>query len=143
MFKLMGVIAVTALATLLGSAAGAAEDSAPTALTDASLVGNWVVNDGTCSDTNSEFLAFGKNGSVVSARNGQADAVGFWSLKDGKIYLDVLAPPSRFDEKLKDVQGVYSFGIIIATYDVTPDTFRGVGILDDQIRYGKFTRCKA
>lgn len=143
MFKITGVIAVAALAALLSSGAGAAEESASAAMTDTSLVGNWVVNDGTCSDAKSEFLTFSKNGSVVSMRDGEADAVGFWTLKDSKIFLDVLAPPSRFDEKLKDVKGVYAFGITIATYDVTPDVFRGVGILDDQIRYGKFTRCKA
>jgi hypothetical protein len=39
-------------------------------------------------------------------------------------------------------KGLFTFGITIATYDVTADAFRGVGILDDQVRYGKFTRCK-
>lgn len=142
MFKSLGVIAVAALA-MLSSGAGAADESAPAALTATALVGNWVVNEGTCGDAKSEFLNFSKNGSVVSSRDGEADAVGFWTLKDGKIYLDVLAPPSRLDERLKDVKGVYTFGITIAPYDVTPDAFRGVGVLDDQIRYGKFTRCKA
>ena len=142
MVRTTGVIAAVAVAATVSGSAGAAEGAAAAALTEASLVGNWVVNDGKCTDANAEFLIFSKNGSVVSVHNNEADAVGFWKLDEGKIYLDVLAPPARLDEKLKDVEGLYSFGITIATYDVSPDAFRGVGILDDQVRYGKFTRCK-
>lgn len=142
MVKTTGVIAAFAVAAMVSGSAGAADGAAAAALTEASLVGNWVVNEGKCSDVSAEFLVFSKNGSVVSMREGQADAVGFWKLEGGKIYLDVLAPPARLDEKLKDVNGVYSFRITIAPYNVTPDAFQGVGILDDQVRYGRFARCK-
>ena len=101
-----------------------------------------MVDNGKCGDAGAELLIFHKDGSVVSVHNNEADAVGFWTLADGKIYLDVLAPPSRLDEKLKDVEGLSYFGITIAPYDVTADAFRGIGILDDQVRYGSFTRCK-
>lgn len=142
MVRTTGLLVAGAVTAMLSASAGAADSATTAQLSGASLIGTWVVNDGTCTDTNAEFLAFSKNGSVVSMRDGQADAVGFWTLKDGKIYLDVLAPPSRLDEKLKDVKGVYAFGITIAPYNVTADAFQGVGILDDQIRYGRFTRCK-
>ena len=140
MVRTTGVAA--ALLAIVNGSAGAAEGTASASLTDASLVGNWVVNEGKCIDANAEFLVFSKNGSVVSVHNGRADAVGFWRLDEDKIYLDVLAPPARLDEKLKDVKGLASFAITIATYDVGSDAFRGVGILEDQVRYGSFTRCK-
>ena len=57
--------------------------------------------------------------------------------------MNVLAPPARFDEKLKDVEGYAQFDIIIATIDVAGDGFQGVGILGQQIRYGRFKRCAA
>ncbi|MFO1127109.1 MAG: hypothetical protein U1E66_01530 [Rhodospirillales bacterium] len=142
MARTMGFIAATAVAAMLSGPVAAADPAGEQQLSEASLVGNWVVNEGACTDANAEFLVFNKNGSVVSMRLGKADAVGFWTLKEGKIFLDVLAPPSRLDEKLKNVKGLLSFGITIAPYEVTADAFRGVGILDDQIRYGSFTRCK-
>jgi hypothetical protein len=144
MVRTPNVIAAVVFAALIGGGAGAADKAAAAAELNAEfLVGNWVVNDGKCGDVNAEFLNFSRNGSVVSTHNNEADAVGFWKIDGGKIYLDVLAPPSRLDEKLKDVKGLYVFGITIAPYDLTPEGFRGVGILDDQVRYGSFTRCKA
>ena len=123
--------------------AATAQQAQPASLTDANLAGKWVVNLGKCSDSNAEFITFGGNGAVESMRDGRADAVGFWRLESDKIYLSVLAPPARFDEKLKDVQGYYAFDILIATFNVTADGFEGVGMLGEQVRYGKFTRCKA
>jgi hypothetical protein len=102
-----------------------------------------VVNGDKCSDANAEYIHFSKNGTVESTRNGDTDAVGFWKLDNSTILLSVLAPPSQFDEKLKGVAGYYAFDITIATYNVTADAFDGVGILAEQIRYGKFARCGA
>ena len=135
-------IAVVVFASVIFGGAAMAQQTQSASLTDTSLAGKWVVNLGQCSDANAEFITFGGNGAVESMREGRADAVGFWRLEAEKIYLSVLAPPARFDEKLKDVKGYYAFDIIIATFNVTADGFEGVGILDDQIRYGKFTRCK-
>jgi hypothetical protein len=64
---------------------------------------------------------------------------GGWT--NGRIYLTVLAPPAQLEHRFKDVKGLYAFDIAIAPCDVTPDAFRGVGILGQQIRYGNFTRC--
>lgn len=135
-------IAAVVFASVIFGGAAMAQQTQSASLTDASLTGKWVVNLGQCSDANAEFITFGGNGAVESMREGRADAVGFWRLEAEKIYLSVLAPPARFDEKLKDVKGYYAFDIIIATFNVTADGFEGVGILGDQIRYGKFTRCK-
>ena len=71
------------------------------------------------------------------------DAVGFWRLDNDRILLTVLAPPAPFDEKLKDVKGYYAFDIMIAAFNITADGYEGVGMLGEQVRYGKFTRCKA
>lgn len=78
------------------------QEAQPASLTEATLAGKWVVNLGKCSDANAEFITFGGNGAVESMREGRADAVGFWRLEAEKIYLSVLAPPARFDEKLKE-----------------------------------------
>ena len=137
------LIAAAAIASTIICGAAAAQQPQPASLTDASLAGKWVVNLGKCSDANAEFITFGGNGAVESMRDGRADAVGFWRLDNDRILLTVLAPPGRFDEKLKDVKGYYAFDILIATFNVTADGFEGVGLLGEQVRYGKFTRCKA
>ena len=54
-------------------------------LTNESLIGNWVVNEGKCTDANAEFLIFQKNGAVESMRDGKLDALGFWTLSDDNI----------------------------------------------------------
>ena len=132
------------VAAAIAGAATCGEVSAQDeSLTDASLVGNWVVNLGKCSDANAEFITFSKNGAVESMRNGRAEAAGFWKLENDRIYLNVLAPPAQLDERLKDVKGYYPFKITIATFDVTLDSFQGVAVLGDQTRYGKLTRCKS
>ena len=128
-----------ALLTFAGNATAAP-------LTEQSLVGNWVVNEGKCSDGNAEFLIFRKNGAVESVRNGKLDAVGFWTLSDDNISLDVLAPPSFFKdvEELKDTPiGYQQFHLTIAAFDIAADSFQGIGMLGEQVRRGKFTRCKA
>jgi hypothetical protein len=142
MVRTMRMIAAAVVAGIAGCSVVAAQQAHAASLTDADLVGTWVVNEGQCTDANAEFLVFAKNGAVESMRNGRADAVGFWKLDDDKIVLSVLAPPARFDEKLKDVEGYYPFDITIATFNVAADTFEGVGILGEQIRYGKFARCR-
>ena len=143
MTKSQSLIAATAIASTMMCGAAAAQQPQPASLTDANLAGKWVVNLGKCSDANAEFITFGGNGAVESMRDGRADAVGFWRLDNDRILLTVLAPPGRFDEKLKDVKGYYAFDILIATFNVTADGFEGVGLLGEQVRYGKFTRCKA
>ena len=139
MIKAGGFMVAAALAAATYGKAVAQEAS----LTDASLIGKWVVNVGKCSDPNAEFITFLKSGAVESTRNGTADAVGFWRLENDRIYQNVLTTPARLHEKLKDVKGYYPFDITIATFDVATDSFQGVGILGDQTRYGKFTRCKS
>ncbi|MBL8667165.1 MAG: hypothetical protein JNM48_06860 [Rhodospirillales bacterium] len=135
---------VAAVCTVLAfGTAAAAQDGPSPSLTDAGVIGTWAVNEGQCSDPNAEFIIFSKDGTVESIRNGQTDAVGFWKLQDDKLQLNVLAPPARLDERLKDVDGYYPFDIVIAPYDIQPDKFLAVGILGDQVRYGKFARCKA
>ena len=143
MTKSRSLIAAAAIAATMICGPATAQQAQPASLTDASLVGKWAVNLGKCSEANAEFITFGGNGAVESMRDGRADAVGFWRLENDKIHLSVLAPPGRFDEKLKDVQGYYAFDILIATFNVTADGFEGVGLLGEQVRYGKFTRCKA
>ena len=143
MTKSQSLIATAAIASTMICGAATAQQAQPASLTDASLAGKWVVNLGKCSDANAEFITFGGNGAVESMRDGRADAVGFWRLDNDRILLTVLAPPARFDEKLKDVKGYYAFDIMIAAFNITADGYEGVGMLGEQVRYGKFTRCKA
>ena len=116
-------------------------------LTNESLVGNWVVNEGKCTDANAEFLIFQKNGAVESMRDGKLDALGFWTLSDDNIGVDVLAPPSFFKERFKELKdasvGYQQFHITIAAFDIAADSFQGIGVLGEQVRRGKFARCKS
>jgi hypothetical protein len=116
-------------------------------LTNESLIGNWVVNEGKCTDANAEFLIFQKNGAVESMRDGKLDALGFWTLSDDNIGVDVLAPPSFFKERFKELKdasvGYQQFHITIAAFDIATDRFQGIGVLGEQVRRGKFTRCKS
>ena len=116
-------------------------------LTNETLVGNWVVNEGKCTDANAEFLIFQKNGAVESMRDGKLDAVGFWTLSDDNIGMDVLAPPSFFKERFKELKdtpvGYQQFHITIATFDIAADRFQGIGVLAEQVRHAKFARCKS
>jgi hypothetical protein len=139
MLRTFSLMAAGAIAACSGGALASAQEAS---LTDSSLVGTWVVNLGKCTDPKAEFLVFNKNGSVESVREGHADAAGFWRLENDRIFLNVLAPPARLDERLKDIEGYYPFDITIATFDVTTDSFQGVAILGDQTRYGKLTRCR-
>lgn len=141
MAKLMPLMGAALLAGLVANGTVLAQESQEKALTKSTLVGTWVVDEGKCSDVNAEYLGFSATGAVQSTRNGGADAVGFWKLEGGKIQMTVLAPPARLDEKLKDVPGYYTFDITIAPYAVTADSFHGVAILGEQVRYGRFTRC--
>jgi hypothetical protein len=116
-------------------------------LSNETLVGNWVVNEGKCTDANAEFLIFRKSGAVESVRDGKADALGFWTLSDDTIALDVLAPPSFFKERFKELKdasvGYQQFHITIAAFDIAADSFQGIGVLGEQVRRGKFARCKS
>ena len=115
-------------------------------LTNETLVGKWVVNEGKCTDANAEFLTFQKNGAVESMRDGKLDALGFWTLREDNISVDVLAPPSFFKERFKELKdasvGYQQFHITIAAFDIGADSFQGIGILGEQVRRGKFARCK-
>ena len=116
-------------------------------LTNETLVGKWVVNEGKCTDANAEFLIFQKNGAVESIRDGKLDALGFWTLSDDNIDVDVLAPPSFFKERFKELKdasvGYQQFHITIAAFDIAADSFQGIGVLGEQVRRGKFARCKS
>lgn len=136
-------LVITSLFASLAFAANARAAS----LTNETLVGNWVVNEGKCTDANAEFLIFQKNGAVESIRDGKLDALGFWTLSDDNIDVDVLAPPSFFKERFKELKdasvGYQQFHITIAAFDIAADSFQGIGVLAEQVRRGKFARCKS
>jgi hypothetical protein len=135
--------AITSLFASLAFAVNAGAAS----LTNETLVGKWVVNEGKCTDANAEFLIFQKNGAVESMRDGKLDALGFWTLSDDNIGVDVLAPPSFFKERFKELKdasvGYQQFHITIAAFDIAADSFQGIGVLGEQVRRGKFARCKS
>jgi hypothetical protein len=134
------------ITSLLASVAFAVNAGAAS-FTNETLVGKWVVNEGKCTDANAEFLTFQKNGAVESMRDGKLDALGFWTLSDDNISVDVLAPPSFFKERFKELKDVsvdyQQFHITIAAFDIAADSFQGIGVLGEQVRRGKFARCKS
>ena len=138
---------ISLVVTLLFASLAFAVNAGAASLTNETLVGNWVVNEGKCTDANAEFLIFQKNGAVESMRDGKLDALGFWTLSDDNIDVDVLAPPSFFKERFKELKdasvGYQQFHITIAAFDIAADSFQGIGVLGEQVRRGKFARCKS
>ena len=140
-------LVITSLFTSLFASLAFAVNAGAASLTNESLIGNWVVNEGKCTDANAEFLIFQKNGAVESVREGKLDALGFWTLSDDNIDVDVLAAPSFFKERFKELKdasvGYQQFHITIAAFDIAADRFQGIGVLGEQVRRGKFARCKS
>jgi hypothetical protein len=138
---------ISLVITLLFASLTFAVNAVAASLTNETLVGKWVVNEGKCTDANAEFLIFQKNGAVESIRDGKLDALGFWTLSDDNIDVDVLAPPSFFKERFKELKdasvGYQQFHITIAAFDIAADSFQGIGVLGEQVRRGKFARCKS
>jgi hypothetical protein len=138
---------ISLIITLLFASLAFAVNAGAASLTNETLVGKWVVNEGKCTDANAEFLIFQKNGAVESMRDGKLDALGFWTLSDDNIDVDVLAPPSFFKERFKELKdasvGYQQFHITIAAFDIAADSFQGIGVLGEQVRRGKFARCKS
>ena len=138
---------ISLVITSLFASLAFAVNAGAASLTNETLVGNWVVNEGKCTDANAEFLIFQKNGAVESIRDGKLDALGFWTLSDDNIDVDVLAPPSFFKERFKELKdasvGYQQFHITIAAFDIAADSFQGIGVLGEQVRRGKFARCKS
>ena len=106
------------------------------------LVGTWALDNDQCGQDKSELIVFRKSGVVESIRGGRVEAVGFWKLDNDAIQMSVLAPPAVLDEKLKDVEGYHPFNITVVAFDITGESFGGVGLLGEQVRRAKFTRCK-
>jgi hypothetical protein len=138
---------ISLVVTLLFASLTFAVNAVAASLTNETLVGKWVVNEGKCTDANAEFLIFQKNGAVESIRDAKLDALGFWTLSDDNIDVDVLAPPSFFKERFKELKdasvGYQQFHITIAAFDIAADSFQGIGVLGEQVRRGKFARCKS
>ena len=138
---------ISLVVTLLFASLTFAVNAVAASLTNETLVGKWVVNEGKCTDANAEFLIFQKNGAVESIRDGKLDALGFWTLSDDNIDVEVLAPPSFFKERFKELKdasvGYQQFHITIAAFDIAADNFQGIGVLGEQVRRGKFARCKS
>ena len=116
--------------------------AADEALTPESIVGAWVLNNGSCADANAEFVTFRGNGAVESSNGGMLQAAGFWRLADGLVKLNVIASPAFFEEKLKEMEGQFhAFEINLAPFNVKDSTFEAIGILGQEVRRATFTRC--
>ncbi|MCP5364780.1 MAG: hypothetical protein H6905_06105 [Hyphomicrobiales bacterium] len=106
------------------------------------LLGKWVINNTTCSDPASEYLYFRDTGLVDSVEGGKAEAAGFWEIRDGLIVLNVIATPALFHKDLTHLEGQYfSYRINIVPFNISPDSFEGVGVIGEQVRRATFTRC--
>jgi hypothetical protein len=134
--KLLALCSASLACLAVSGTAGAAS------LTNENLVGTWALDDDQCGQEKSELITFRKTGVVESTRGGRVEAVGFWKLNNDTIQMSVLAPPAVFHEKLKDVEGYHPFNITVVAFDITGESFGGVGLLAEQVRRAKFTRCK-
>ena len=86
-----------ALLVLFASMANAME------LNEEFFHGSWVVNETSCGSTSAEFIVFDKNGTFKGSRDGKAEIVGFWNLKDDYIDLHMVTSPAFFKDIHKDM----------------------------------------
>lgn len=109
------------------------------------LNGRWVVGDQNCSSTNSEYIEFNTNGTFEGTRIGKAETVGFWSLKDGIIWLHMVTSPAFYGDinnELAGFEGIYSyFNAKMIIFNVKDKSFEAFGTIGDEIQRTSAVRC--
>jgi hypothetical protein len=116
--------------------------AADEALTPESIVGTWVLSNGSCTDDKAEFVTFRGNGAVESSNRGVLQTAGFWRLAEGPVKLNVIASPAFVEEKLKDLEGQYhAFEINLTPFNIKDSSFEAIGVLGQEVRRTTFTRC--
>jgi hypothetical protein len=116
-------------------------------LTPAYLEGTWLIGDTEqdCSDPDTEYAVFRKNGTFETGRGGKAEITGFWQISGDAVDLDMVTSPGFFQDVVKDAQvfqgQYYYFHGRMITFDLTDKSFKAVGLLGDEYAKTIAVRC--
>ena len=107
--------------------------------------GRWVINEKNCSSTTAEFFVFNKNGTFEETRNGVAEVVGFWEVKDDNLKLNMVSSVASFqdlDKSLSKFEGVYnhSEGQMLI-FNAKQKSFEAYGVIGSAIERATAVRC--
>ena len=112
------------------------------------LHGNWVIGttEQKCGADDSEYFTFNKNTTFEAGRSGKAEAVGFWQIDGGIVYLVFIASGGFFQDihaELKEYENRFDyFDVKLVPYNVEDNRFEAVGVLGDETNKGIAIRCK-
>jgi len=108
--------------------------------------GDWVINDQSCSSNTAEHIVFHENGTFMGSRDGIAEIVGFWSLKDDFIELHMVTSPASFQDLHKEMakfEGVYSyFQGRLLVFNQQKKSFEAYGVLGNESKRAAAVRCR-
>ena len=119
-----------------------------TDLTPAYLEGTWLIGDTeqVCSDPDTEYAVFRKNGTFETGRGGKAEITGFWQISGDAVDLDMVTSPGFFQDVVKDAQvfqgQYYYFHGRMIIFDLTDKSFKAVGLLGDEYAKTIAVRCQ-
>jgi len=111
------------------------------------LIGIWAIGttEQQCSDANSEFFTFEPDGTFKARRNNNAEAVGFYRVEQGFVYLNFISSIGFFKDirdELKMYEGTYTpFSVTLLPFNVSDDHFEAFGLLESQVNKGIAVRC--
>ena len=109
------------------------------------LSGRWVIDAEDCSSPTSEFIEFNKNSTFVGNRNGTAEIVGFWVLKEDNVELHMVSSPASFHDLNKDLanfDGIYSyFEGRMLIFNLQEKSFEAYGVVGKEIKRASAVRC--
>jgi len=111
--------------------------------------GTWIINDTDCSDVTAEFATLYDSGAVRTERSKRVESAGIWELKDDMLQAHIVASPSYFSEHFPEARDTldafagqyYAFFIRVVPFNVQPDSFEAVGVLEQEITQATFQRC--
>ncbi|MFO1066979.1 MAG: hypothetical protein U1E14_00460 [Geminicoccaceae bacterium] len=111
-------------------------------LSDAYLVGTWSTGDAAaCTDPATERSVFRADGTFATERNGKAVAVGFWTLRDDKLDMHVLANNNTIPE-LEPLDADYGYYVLHGlVFDVTDNSYRMVQSIGSHLQGVNAVRC--
>jgi hypothetical protein len=106
------------------------------------LIGRWTTGGAeACGRPGSEITEFRGDGTFTTARDGAAVGVGFWTLTDDQLELQLLAHDALHDA-LRAVPGDYATFVVKGLiFDVTDQSHRMVTSIGDSLQGSSVARC--
>jgi hypothetical protein len=136
MWRSLSVLGAGALLLLGAAPAGAVE------LSNDYMTGRWTTGSAdACGKPDSEITEFRADGTFTTSRDGDAAAVGFWTLTDDQLELQALTH-DRLNAALEAIPGDFGHFVVRAlVFDVADTTHRMVMSIGDTLQGSTVVRC--